>query len=117
MAATFDAPTPLLILRATVTNTNPGAFEAFTTTRGLRVVDVVGNKGLVAGGAGDTILVGNAANAISDAMVLNIVANTMFRAASIDTDFSAVAAAGTVRVTVAFNTNNGCWANIYCVPA
>ncbi len=117
MAATFDATVPMLVVRSTVTNTNPGSNASLTTTRGLKVIDVVGNKGLVGGGAGDTILVGNAANAITDAMVLNIAANTSFRAASIDTAFSTVAAGGAIRVTVAFNTDNGCWANVYCVPA
>ena len=117
MAATFDSPVPLVVLRATVTNTNPGAFTEFTTTRGLRVVDVVGNKGLAAGGIGDTLLVGSGANAITDVMVLNVAANVSFRAASINTAFSSVASGGAVRVTVAFNTDNGSWANIYCVPA
>ena len=117
MPAVFNAPTAMVVLRASVSNTNPGAFAEFTATRALRVIDVVGNKNQNAGGAGDTLLVGNGAAAITNAMVLNVAANISFRAASVDTATARVASGGSVRVTVAFNTNNGCVANIYCVPA
>jgi len=117
MAATFNAPVPLLIVRATVSTTNPGTFTDLVTTRGLQVIDVVGNKGLAAGGAGDTIRVGNSASNITPAISLNVAANVSFRTTAVDTSVSTIASGGSIRVTVGFNTDNGCWAEIYCLPA
>ncbi len=70
----------------------------------VRVVDVVCHAS-AAGGAADTIQVKNGANAISDAIDLNIADTTVARPTTMDDAQSAIAAGGTLRVTGASAVN------------
>lgn len=57
------------------------------------------------GGAGDTIQVKNGANAITNAMDLNVADQTIVRAGTIDDAFWEIAAAGTLKITGASAVN------------
>jgi hypothetical protein len=65
----------------------------------IRVVDCWAVKTGGAGGAANTVQLFNGANAISDAMSININDKAVARAASIDDAYHEVAASGTLKVT------------------
>lgn len=67
-------------------------------TNKVRVIDARAIA-TAAGGAGDTITVGNGATPITNAMDLNVADNTLVRAASINDAAWDIAAAGTLRIT------------------
>ena len=68
-------------------------------TNKVRVINAWLVKGANAGGGAGTIQIKNGASAITDAMSINIAANTIQRAATIDQTQWEIAAAGTLRFT------------------
>lgn len=70
-----------------------------TLTHKTRVFDVVVIKTAGAGGASDTITVKNGANAITNAMDINVADKTVVRPTTIDDAQWEIAASGTLRVT------------------
>lgn len=68
-------------------------------THKTRVVEVLVIKTGAAGGVSDTITVKNGANAISDAIDINVADKTVKRAGTIDDANYEIAAGGTLRVT------------------
>lgn len=66
----------------------------------IRVFDVVVVKTDGAGGANDTVQVFNGANAITDAMSLNVADQTIIRPTTMDDLYMTVAAGGTLTVTI-----------------
>lgn len=72
------------------------------------VTDVVVVKTAANGGAGDTVTIKNGANAITDAIDLNINDTIIARAGSIDDAYHEIAAGGDLTVTAANATNNAC---------
>ena len=79
-----------------------------TLTHKTRIIDVVVIKTATAGGAGDSIVIKNSANAITDVIVLNDSDKVISRASTIDDAFHEIAASGTLRCTTLNNTNNAC---------
>lgn len=75
-----------------------------TLTHKTRVVDVWA-VATALGGVGDTVTVKNGANAISNALDLNVADTTVVRAGTLDDAQWDVAAAGTLRVTGASAVN------------
>lgn len=73
-------------------------------TEKTRVIDVWA-VATAAGGVGDTIQVKNGANAISNALDLNVADQTVVRAGTIDDAQQEIAAGGTLRVTGASAVN------------
>jgi hypothetical protein len=73
-------------------------------THKTRVIDVW-CVASAAGGAGDTITVKNAGNAITDAIDLNVADKVVKRAGTIDDAFHEIAAGGTLRVSGASAVN------------
>ncbi len=65
----------------------------------LRVLDVHAYKASTAGGASDTVQVLSTANAITDAISLNVSDNVRVIASTLDDAYSDIAAAGILRVT------------------
>lgn len=70
-----------------------------TLAHKLRVLDVLVQKKVAAGGASDTIQLKNGSNAISDALDINVADNVMVRAATLDDAQADIASGGTLRVT------------------
>ena len=114
MGATFSTQLPLLAIRVVITADVSASYN-YTTTRSLRIVDVMGYKNAVAGGAGDTLQVLNVAAAISDVVVLNVAANTVFRALEVNQTNAPIASGGTLRITMVQVTNTGCEAVVQCL--
>ena len=81
-----------------------GSFDLTVSGGGILVLDVH-CFATAAGGAGDTIQVGNGANAITNAMDLNVGDTTLVRAANIDVAFNSIADGGVLRVTGASAAN------------
>lgn len=73
-----------------------------------RVIDAWAVKTAANGGAGDTVQVKNGANAITDALDLNVSDGVVVRAGSIDDAQHEIAATGTLKVTAANATDNTC---------
>ena len=67
-------------------------------THKTRVIDAWAVKTADAGGAANTVQVSNGANAITDAMVINIADQTIARAATINDANHEIAAGGTLRI-------------------
>lgn len=70
-----------------------------TLTHATRVIDVWLVKTAAAGGGAGTIQVKNAANAITDAMSIDVVDQTVVRAGTIDDARHEISAGGTLRVS------------------
>src|SRR5437870_12473293 len=87
-----------LILRVDVAAGATGNVDT-TLTYKVRIFDVSLIKNGNAGGGARTIQVKNGANAITDAMSINVNASTVVRAATIDSSQWEIAAGGTLRVT------------------
>lgn len=68
-------------------------------THKTEIVDVTVQKRAGAGGASDTITIKSGANAVTDAMSINVADKIIVRPATIDDAFSTIAAGGTLRVT------------------
>lgn len=78
-----------------------------------RVIDVTVVKTAGNGGAGDTVTVQNAGNAISDAISLNINDKAIARAGSIDDAQHEIAAGGTLRIAANKSTNVACTVYVF----
>ena len=63
------------------------------------ITDIWLMKTGAAGGGSDTIQAKNAANAITDAIDINVADKTMKRAGTIDDAYSLISAGGTLRIT------------------
>jgi hypothetical protein len=113
MAVTYENPSQYLTIFAIVAD--GAGTEAFTPTRGLRVVDVIGYQ-IAAGGAGDTIQVSNNGAAITNAISQNLGDTLVFRALTVDDTTQIVSAAGPLQVVVAAGAgSNACHLFITCV--
>lgn len=91
-----------VVHRATCTNLT-GDVDIVLTHK-TRIIDVQ-CIGTAAGGAGDTITVKNGANAITDAIDMNVADGVSKRAGTIDDAQWDIAAAGTLRITGASAVN------------
>lgn len=80
----------------------------------FRVIDAVVVKTSANGGAGDTVKVVGAGD-ITDAIDLNINDKITARAGSIDDAQHEIAAAGSLKITAAHNTDNACIVYIHCM--
>jgi len=85
----------------------------YTIADKIEIVDVTVQKRSANGGAGDTITIGQGANAITDAMVLIINDGVLVRAASIDDAYSTIPAAGTLRISWNKVTDVACQVTIF----
>ena len=70
-----------------------------TLTHKTEITRIEVIKKAVAGGASDTIQVKNAADAITNAMDINVADKTVVRPTTIDDAFTVIAAGGTLRIT------------------
>lgn len=118
MAATFNSPTQLLVLRTTVTDAATTDYN-FVVTRGINILDAAITKGPINAAAVNTVqLQTGAAAAISNAMDGNVVASTLVRATVIDDSTSRIAALGTLRIRVVKGGGDAAYdVNTYCIPA
>ncbi len=119
MAATFNSPTPLLVLRTTITDAASAPYD-FTLTRALTIVDASVNKNGVNAAAVNTVqlqTVGGAAN-ITNAIGGNIAATILVRAGVVDDLSSTIANAGILRYAVTrAGGDAGFDVNVYCIAA
>jgi len=116
MAATFNAPRPIISLRASITDAATANYD-HTTTRGLTVIDAIIHKTDAHAAAVNTVQVLETANAITDTIGGNINLNLVDRAASIADAFQTIAAAGTLRLAVVRAGGNGAYdVVVHCIP-
>lgn len=87
-----------VIFRIDIADAATGDVDVVSTHK-VRVIDAWAVKTANAGGAANTIQVKNGANAITDAMSININDQAIVRAASIDDAQHEIAAGGTLKVT------------------
>ena len=119
MAATFNSPTPLLVLRVGVTNDATAQYD-YTLTRGLTVLDASINKNAVNAAAVNTVQLQTAAGAanITNAINGNVNAAILVRAGVVDDLSSTIASGGTLRCSVVrAGGDAGYDVNIYCIAA
>lgn len=88
----------------------------FPVTQPFVVVDVVIRK-VGAGGAGDTCTIKRGANAVTDAIDLNVADNAVKRAGTLVAAQVAFAAGDTLRVSRNTATNTGCAITVIVRPA
>lgn len=81
----------------------------------IEVVDVLVQKRGGAGGAAGTVIVKNAANAISDAIDINDADVLLSRAASIDDAYSTIESGGTLRVSMVDSANSAVFVTVLCI--
>lgn len=119
MAATFNSPTPLLVLRTSITDAATAPYD-FTLTRALTILDASINKNAVNAAAANTVqlqTVGGAAN-ITNAINGNVNATILVRAGVVDDLSSTIASAGILRYAVTrAGGDAGYDVNVYCIPA
>lgn len=84
-------------------------------THKTRIIDVHLVKTAGAGGASDTIQVKNGANAVTDAMDINVADQVVVRAGTIDDAQHEIAAAGTLRITRTKASANNVACTVYVV--
>ncbi len=86
-------------------------------THKTEILEVVVQKRGAAGGASDTIQLKNTADAITNALDINVADKTIVRPGTIDDAFSTIAAAGTLRITMtkASAENTACQVTIFGV--
>lgn len=81
----------------------------------VEVIDVTVQKRGGAGGAGGTVTVKNAADAITDAIDINDADKTLSRPTTIDDAFSTINAGGTLRVSVNDAANSAVMVTVLCL--
>lgn len=88
-----------------------------TVTHKIQVLDAWLVKTAGAGGASDTIQVKNAANAISNALDINVSDQVVVRAGTLDDAYTTIAAGGTLRITrtKSSGANVACLVNVLAV--
>ena len=84
-----------------------------TLTHKTRILDAWLVKTAGAGGASDTITVKNGADAITDAMDINVADKIMVRAGEIDDAKHEIAAAGTLRIAMNKSSGNNTACTVY----
>ncbi len=82
-------------------------------THKTRIIDVRVVKTSTAGGAGDSIVIKNGSDAITDVIVLNDSDKVISVASTIDDQYHEIAASGTLKCTTLNNTNNACTVYVY----
>ena len=88
-----------------VTPTAAGTINTVVKDK-IRIIDVWFVKTTAAGGAGAVLTVSEAANAITDALDLNVADKIIVRAAEIDDAEHEIPAGGTLRVVTASGTDH-----------
>lgn len=87
-----------------------------TVPRKMRLVHVTGLKGPAAGGAGDEVTIKREANAITNAISLNVAEKTVLDAGTIDPAEHLFAADEDLVITVAKATNCACLLTLTFLP-
>ena len=116
MAATFNAPVPLLCIEVIVPDES--ATTPYTATRGFRIIDAWTIKSGANGGVTTTLSIGTGGGIIIvTAIVLGNV-DAVDRAASISSVTNIVASGGGIQTVSAQGGQNAeCRAYIKCIPA